>query len=463
VFVGRDRELDNLNSRYDGGKFECAIVYGRRRVGKTTLINEFIKDKKAIYYTGTQGNAKENLEGLSNSIYAYSNNATGISVSYSEFTQALTAAFEIARNERVIFVIDEYPYLAESYNAISSILQILIDKNKDTSKMFIILCGSSLSFMENQVLGYESPLYGRRTCQFKITPFSFFEIKDHYTKWKPEDLATIYGITGGVPLYLSLMNEKHSLEKNIKDTFLDANVYLFEEPTNLIQQECRDPAGYNSIIRAIAKGASKMSEISSKTGIGSAHLSGLLNKLISIGIVKKEAPFGMYSSRKTIYLIGDSMFRFWYRFIPDNTAAITRGLTDSVYDKIRPHINDFMGSVFEEICKQYLWESLRNDNMPVAFKDLGRWWGTDPKQKTEVEIDIMGEENSNTAIFAECKWRNENVDAGVLDALTRKASLFRYNKTWLYLFSKTGFTAGCIENAEALGNVKMVSFKDMMN
>jgi AAA+ ATPase superfamily predicted ATPase len=262
-------------------------------------------------------------------------------------------------------------------------LQVLIDKNKASSNMFLILCGSSMSFMENQVLGYKSPLFGRRTCQFKILPFEFFEVKNYFKKFNKVDLATVYGITGGIPHYMSFMDENLSVEENIKTHFLEPNAYLFEEPANLIKQECRDPAQYNSIIRAIAAGASKMSEICSKTGIDTALAASYLNKLISLGIVKKEKPFGASHSRKTIYVLEDSMFRFWYRFIPDNTAAISRSLTDAVYQKIAPQITAFMGSVFEEICKQYLWDQNRQGKAAIPFADLGRWWGNDPKKRQE--------------------------------------------------------------------------------
>ena len=300
MFIGRKRELDNLNQRYGCGKFECAIIYGRRRVGKTTLINEFIKDKEAISYTGIEGNQKENLEGLSKSIYSLSQDFSDASSNFSGFQEALETVFKIAQKRRIVFVIDEYPYIAISYKALSSILQILIDRNKDTSKMFLILCGSSLSFMENQVLGYESPLFGRRTCQYKITLFDFFEIKNYYNKFSDNDLAIIYGITGGIPLYMSLMNDNMSVEDNIKANFLVPNSYLFEEPTNVIKQECRDPSQYNSIIKAIATGPSRMSEISSKAGLDTSLATSYLNKLMSLGIVKKEMPFGIDSSQDNL-------------------------------------------------------------------------------------------------------------------------------------------------------------------
>lgn len=374
----------------------------------------------------------------------------------------MNTAFKIAEKRRIVFVIDEYPYIAGSYKALSSILQILIDKNKDTSKMFLILCGSSLSFMENQVLGYKSPLFGRRTCQYKIMPYDFFEIQDYYNKFSSTDLAVIYGITGGIPLYMSLMNDNLSVEENIKTNFLVPNAYLYEEPTNLIKQECRDPAQYNSIIKAIATGSSRMSEICSKTRLDTGLTTSYLNKLMSLGIVKKEMPFGTDSSRKTIYVLEDSMFRFWYRFIPDNLATINRGLTDIVYKKIAPQITSFMGGVFEEICKQYLWELNKQGKAAVTFTDLGRWWGNDPKNKCEAAVDIIATANDKTALFCECKWTNENVDTGVLDTLVERSKLFSFANVYLYLFAKTGFSKGCADKARGFGNVELVTFDTML-
>lgn len=461
MFIGRKRELDNLNKRYENGKFEAAIIYGRRRVGKTTLINEFVKDKEAIFYTGIEGNAKENLEGISRSIYSISEDFSDTGSSFDSFQVALETVFKIAEKRRIIFVIDEFPYLAGSYKSVSSILQILIDKNKDSSRLFLVLCGSSLSFMENQVLGYKSPLFGRRTCQFKIMPFDFFEITHYYKNFKGVDLAVIYGVTGGIPLYLSLMDEQLSVEENIKSNFLEPNAYLFEEPTNLIKQECRDPAQYNSIIRAIATGASRLSDICKKTDLDTSLATSYLTKLMSLGIIKKEKPFGTAGMRKTIYVLEDSMFRFWYRFIPDNMAAINRGLTDTAYQKIAPQIPAFMGGVFEEICKQYLWELNKRGKAEIPFLDLGRWWGNDSKRKCETEIDMMGTDGDKAALFAECKWTNEKVDTGVLNLLFQRSQMFHYKDIQLYLFAKSGFTTGCEEKAKQIGNVTLVEFDGM--
>lgn len=436
VFIGRNRELDDLNRRYSNEKFEFAVIYGRRRVGKTTLINEFVKDKPCIMYTATETNSKQNLEDLSRSIYALSNNYSDSDTVFKSYKSAFETVFKLAEKQRIIFVIDEYPYLAACSKGISSILQNVIDENHEKSNLFIILCGSSMSFMENQVMGYKSPLYGRLTCQYKILPFEFFEMKNFYKNFKGEDLALIYGITGGIPLYMTLINENLSVEQNIKNNFLTPNSYLYEEPANLIKQECRDASKYNSIISAIANGASRLSEICTKTDMATPLASSHLNKLIRLGIVKKEIPFGLKSSKKPLYSLEDSMFRFWYRFVQDNVSAINRGLSDIVYRRIEPQISGFMGAVFEEICKQYLWKLLSEDKSPVEFSDIGRWWGTNPKTRTREEIDIMGEADKNTALFCECKWKNEDVDTSVLNTLIARSGLFNYADKYYFFFKK---------------------------
>jgi AAA+ ATPase superfamily predicted ATPase len=461
MFIGRQSELKKLNERYDSGQFECAVIYGRRRVGKTTLINEFVKDKATIFFTGLETSSRENLENLSRSIMSLRYGFDTTSPVFPSFQAALDSVYEMAKEKRIIMVIDEYPYLAASYRGISSLLQIQIDEKYKNSKLMLILCGSSMSFMENQVLGYKSPLYGRRTAQFKIQPFDYFEAKDYYRGFGPYELASIYGITGGVPQYLALMNDKLSLEDNIKKNFFDSSAYLFEEPANLLKQEVREPAHYNAIIRAIATGSSKNSEISSKVGLESSACTAYLKNLISLGIVRKETPLTEGSSKKTIYVIDDNMFRFWYRFVPDNAALIQNGMTDRVWQKVEPQISAFMGKVFEDICKQWLWRENASGRLPIDFVDLGRWWGNDPIRRRETEIDILAYADEDHAIFGECKWTNEKVDTRVLDTLVERSELFRYRHKHLYLFAKTGFSSECIEKARTMNGVELVAFQDM--
>ncbi len=460
MFVGRENELATLNKLYASDKFEFIVIYGRRRVGKTALINQFISNKNAIYFTGVESNAKQNLENFSRSILSFH---TGIEAdnSFLSFQAALEYVFRLSEKERIILAIDEYPYVARASESLASVIQLLIDQYKETSKLVLILCGSSMSYMEDHVLAYKAPLYGRRTAQMRILPFDFGEVCRYFQNFSNEDKAVAYGIVGGTPQYLLQMNDHLSIEENIKNTYLNPASALYEEPENLLKQEVREPALYNAIIAAIAAGASRMSEIAGKVGENTNICSVYIKNLISLGIIRKETPYGEKASRKAIYAIEDNMFRFWYRFVPENNSIIARGAADLAYRRIEPFLSDYMGKVFEEICKQYLWKLLLAGKCPVAFFSLGRWWGNDPQEKSQAEIDILAEQDKDTALFGECKWTNEKVDLGVLETLIKRSRLFSYKKVHFYLFAKSGFTKGCIDRANDMGNVSLVSYKEI--
>lgn len=460
MFIGRERELDTLNKLYNEDKFQCVIIWGRRRVGKTTLINEFIKDKDCIYFTGIESTMKENLENFSRSIADYLGFDYNNAPVYSNFQNALDVISDLATEKQIVLVLDEYPYLAKSYSAISSILQHQIDHNfKKDTKLFIVLCGSSMSFMERQVLGYQSPLFGRRTAQMKVRPFDFFESLGFSKNFGNEDKAILYGMTGGVPQYLSFINENSSVKENIIKNFLSVNGYLFEEPTNLLKQELREPGTYNAIIRAIATGSSKSSEICTKVGLESAAIAGYLERLIELGIVKKEVPVGTNNSRKTIYSIEDNMFRFWYTFVPSNLIAIQRGLSEVAWKAVEKRLSTFMGKVFEQICFDYLWKNY--ETLPVLFQYAGRWWGSNPVLKREEEIDILAYNEEGQALLCECKWRNELVDVDVIKTLQDRGRLLPYDEYYYYVFAKRGFTERAIALAKESENIRLITFEEM--
>lgn len=458
MFAGRKKELKKLESMYAASDFQFAVLYGRRRVGKTTLIAEFIKNKQAISYISIEGTMKENLDGLSHAVMRW----RGIDAVYGDFETLFQDIDRISKKERLIFAIDEYPYLAASYPGISSVIQKHIDSCWKDSRLFLILCGSSVSFMENQVLGYKSPLYGRRTAQFKIRPFTFFEAREMLGGFAPEEQAILYGMTGGVPEYLSRIGNHMSVDENLISLFFDDNGTLFEEPVNLLKQEMREPASYHSVIAAIAGGASKLNEISVKTGLESSACSNFMTSLIQIGIVEKERPVTeKESSRKTIYRLQDSMFLFWYRFVRPNTTAIAMGTGEFLYTEyIKPQINSFMGNIFEDICRQYLYRPDVYQSLPFFFGKLGRWWGTNAAKKREEEIDIvaLGEDKM---LFGECKWRNGKVDACVIQTLLERGELFACPEKYYFVFSKSGFDAGTDSLAEQFG-VRRIAFEEML-
>ena len=443
MFYGRKEELGALEDMYQSGNFEFAVIYGRRRVGKTTLIGEFIKGKKSYFFTASESTALVNLTQLSVCI-GKSNTAPV----YRDFESAFKAVFDQASgSERLIFVIDEYPYLADAWRGVSSLLQILIDHNRQSSKLFLILCGSSMSFMENQVLGSKSPLYGRRTAQFKVLPFNFFDSQPFYENFEPVDRALFYGFTGGVPEYLCKIRHDLSVGENIKKLFVQTSGFFFEEPSNLLKQELREPSVYNTLIQAVAGGASKLNEIATKTGMESNKCAKYLASLISLGLVKKETPYGEVKSKKSVYKLQDQMFRFWYRFLFPNMSAIAQGLGESVYEQDIAHeINAYMGLVFEDICVQWFYRQAKNNKLPFYVGNFGRYWGADPKTKTQIEIDVMAARRED-ALFAECKWQNAPVGVDVYFELRRKSEMFGYESPHYFIFAKNGFT----KNLEEIG------------
>lgn len=460
-FVGRKRELKKLEELYATDEFQMAVFYGRRRVGKTTLINEFCKGKKTIFCVGIESTEKENLESFSKEVWRSQGQST-MMPAFKDFESLFDYIAKLAEKERLIFVIDEYPYLAGASPAISSILQAYIDRKMKNGKLFLILCGSSMSFMEHQVLGYKSPLYGRRTAQFKVLPFDYWESGEMLPGFSKKEQALLYGVTGGIPEYLYRIRQDWSVEQNLTDLFFESSGRLFEEPSNLLKQELRNPSTYNAVLTAIAEGHSKLNEIASTVGIASGGCSNLLTSLSELGIVTKEKPVAEASAKKTIYKITDQMFRFWYRFVGPNTNTITSGYGEQAFRRlVVDQLNDFMGQVFEKMCMDWLMIQQGEGRLPIFFSQIGHWWGGNPITRKQEEIDIMAVEKT-AAIFGECKWRNEPVDKTVLEKMITRSEMFAYEKKYIYLFSKSGFTNGCREQAKELNNVTLIDFESDM-
>lgn len=461
MFYCREEELRIMNSRYERGRFECIIIYGRRRVGKTALINEFCKGKPAIYFSALNASSKENLEALSRAVYSFKHPGGLTFPVYQSYMDALDEITTMAANERMVFVIDEYPYLAKAEKSISSRLQHIIDHQWQEGKLYLILCGSSMSFMENQVLGYESPLYGRRTAQFKIQALTYREITAFHPAMSAQDQALLYGVTGGIPHYINKLDVGRDLDTALMENLFSASAYLFEEPENLLKQELREPAIYNSIISAIAGGSSRANEISTKVGLESGVCAKYLKILLNLGILKKETPITEKPGKKTIYVIDDNFFRFWYRFIPKNMSLIGSGRMPLVYEQVvKRFFPDYMGLVFEKMCREYLLRYA--DELPFSIENIGQWWGSDPDTRKEIQIDIVGTSVEGEAyLIGSCKYRNEKTGIEELELLKRYAAIFRKNGAfYYYLFSKSGFTHALLE-AEKRGEVTLRTLKDL--
>ena len=435
MFRGREKELKRLDLMYKSNRFEFAIFYGRRRIGKTTLINHFIKYKRYIFFASQKTSKEENLIELSRQISAL----TGFDIAFSSFIDAFRAVIKLAKEERLIFVIDEYPYLMkENRDDISSILQNLIDNEAKETKLFLILAGSSLSFMEDNVLGKESPLYGRATAIFKIKPFDYLTSSKFVPRYSCEDKALVYGITGGIPRYLELFSDEITIKENLLFNFFDSNSILFNERDNFLKEEFKEVSTYNAILSAIANGSTKLAEIADKAGIQVGTLPIYLNKLKEIGAVDKQVPIGN-NERRGIWTITDLFLRFYFFFVPRNISTIVSGRMESAYDQVvEPFLSDYMGKVFERISIEYI--SLYAD-LPFPLKSIGSWWGGSKREKKEIETLIVATSAiGNDLIIGSVKYRKKEVGVSELELMREYSSEIGITGNFHYwFFSRSGF------------------------
>jgi len=462
-FHGRKEELKELNILYNKKGFKFVIVYGRRRVGKSTLIQKFISDgnKQNISFMALEQNDKLNLESFSESVLTEYGTAKNYLSSFDSWDKAFKYAAEQAGNKKLIIFIDEYPYLANANKSISSILQKNIDNVFKSTNITLILCGSSMSFMENQVLGAKSPLYGRRDRQFKIEPFDYYESANFFKSYNNEDKAVIYGAAGGIPQYLYKMTNYKSIKEGIKNEFLKKSGMLYEEPRNLLMQELREPMIYNAIIRSIAGGATKSNDIAARTGEENKKVGKYLAKLASLHIIKKEIPVMNTRKRNNIYQLSDNMFRFWNRFVAANSLNIESGMYDYVFnERIMPNLPEYMGHIFEDICIQYMKRQNESFVLPFVFNSIGRWWGNNPLEKRQEEIDFIAI-NGKAAVFGECKWK-DTVNTDVLTELKRKAEMFKqFDKKYYYIFCKGTFSKDLKEITKKEKNIRLITLDDI--
>jgi len=467
MFVSRTEELAALNRLYRKNTFQMAVVYGRRRVGKTTLIREFIKDKQNIFFAAQQANEYLNLQLFSESVYSFFGlpKSTG---AFGNWHDAFSFIAEKVKEERFILVIDEFPYLAEQNKSIRSILQNIIDHIMKDTALFLIICGSQISFMESQVLGYKSPLFGRRTAQFKIEGFDYIDAAKMLAGVSSEDKIKYYTCIGGTPHYLNQIDPLTPFEENIQDLYFEPQGYMFSEPHMLLQQEIREPAMYNSIIAAVATGASRLNDISTKINEDTAKTSKYIKTLLDLKILRRDVPFGENPerSRRSLYKIADNCYRFWYKFVFMNHAGIETGTGRIIAENtVFPALPSFIGApAFEEICLQYIIHRNKEGKLPFLATAFGTWWGTDDRKRQPADIDAIADnKQQGMALLCECKWRNEATDVTEIQKLLKKSYLLPgYREYYFMFFSKAPFSESALCLAKEYKNLRLITMEMML-
>lgn len=446
--IGRIEELNRLERLYDSSKFEFLTMYGRRRIGKTTILREFSGRHKSLFFSAQEKNDSLNLIDFSKTIQTF------FEGNYISAFPDWKAAFEyITRKvskEKLVLIIDEFPFLAETNPSIKSILQHIIDHTWKEKNIFLILCGSSVSFMLNDVMGYKSPLYGRITENMEVKPFDYWESAEFFPNYNKTEKAIAYGILGGVPRYLEVFSSEVSLEENIKNNLLMEGSFLNDEPQTLLRMELREPSIYNSILEAISNGCNKICEIADRIHEDKSKCSKYMLTLQTLRLIEKRVPCTEpEKSKKGIYEITDNYYKFWYRFLFTNQNYYSMLGLERSCEEIMDNINDYMGTVFEKICEQYLLRAAKEKKLPFIPFKMGKWWGNNPLLKAQDDIDILAlDKTGEKALFCECKFRNKSMSMEEYDDLVMATKMFQNIKEkHLMFFSKSGFTEPVKERA----------------
>ena len=397
-FVNRAKELEFMERHFKSEDAGFIVLYGRRRVGKTELINRFIKSKRHIYFLARRESEVETFSRMSMELFKVFRDELLISRPLSSMDSFFDYLYEKAKEERIVMVIDEFPMLIERFRGLPSVLQDHWDNKLRFSKLFLILCGSSIGMMETEVLDYRSPLYGRRTGQWKVEPLNFFELAELFPDYSAEEIVKVYSALDAIPGYLVKFDPSVSVEKNIEERIFRKGEFLNLEPEFLLREELRDPSNYMSILRTIAAGSSTFNEICTSTRLDKSLVSKYLTILENLHIVEKTFPvIATGKARlkgKGSYRIKDKFFNFWFRYVYPFQNYLERSEIAVVAEFLSRDFNTYLGFVFEDVAREFLIRL--KSKTPLR---IGRWWYKDK----EIDLVVLNETKKECAFF-EVKW-----------------------------------------------------------
>ena len=444
MFVNRVSELDLLEKRFASGKAEFFVLYGRRRVGKTELLAHFCEGRRSIFFVADLGSETSLRTALSSAVNTTLYGSNQMNAVYSTWEDLFIALAQPAKTERLVVVLDEFPYLVTAYPPLATIIQKVWDQILKNSQIMLVLCGSYIGMMEETVLGYQAPLYGRRTGQYLLEPLQFKDARLFYPAFDQEDQVRAYAVYGGTPAYLQTLQSQLNLKENILDGILSRGSFLYDEVRFVLQQELREPRNYFAILQAIAAGKTRLNEIKQATGIDG--VTAYLDTLQQLHLVERVVPVTEtqpQKSRRGIYRLKDHYLRFWFRYVHPNRSQLELGGAQIILDnQVMPEIDHFASLTFEEVCQQFFWQSGLSRKLSFVPTHIGKWWNANE----EIDIVVLGEAN---AILVECKWTSKPIGVDILADLERKAELVRpeleNRQIHFALCSRSGFTSQIIE------------------
>ncbi len=458
VFRGRTAELGILDKKFKQSGFVMTVLYGRRRVGKTSLVNKFLHDHncKSISFTAVERGEAELLSLMTESVLnALSPELSG-NISFNSFEKIFDYIGKQAEKERIIFFIDEYPYLAKQCPYIQSVLQKQIDTKWKNGNLFFIICGSLVSFMKDEVLAETAPLHGRSDLELKLRPFNYIETAEFLDGFTNEEKAVCYGLTNGVAKYIEQFDTSESLDENIIEQFYSVGGYFSEEQIKtVVSNDKKNPALYNSVISAVATGHTKNGEIASY--VGADEVTYPLKILVSAELLERRV------AKKPYYVLNDSMLEFWFRYVNRAISLINAGNGAVYYQShVKNHLHDFMGKVFEKMAKEYLLSHAGSGDFPIltSITDYQDTVLDEDGKYKQIEIDLLGRDGKKILLVGECKFKNSAFDRAEYEKLLDKVKYLPADSPVLCIFSLGGFSEYVKENAK---ECKLITLDDMYN
>ena len=429
-FINRKKELNFFEEKYLSKKSELIILYGRRRIGKTELLLNFSKNKKILYFLGRLESNRDTIKRFNDLFIKFFNDMQLLSHPLLNWDAIFDYLIEKSSEERLVLIIDEFPFLIERFPEIISVMQDKWDFGLKNSKIMLILSGSSVSMMEKYTLDYKSPLYGRRTGQWLLDKLDVGCLNEFFEGYNIKDLILVYSVLDMIPGYLLKFSLDVNAKDNIKNKILSKGEFLYEEVEILLREELRDPSNYMSIISSIAGGVTTFGEIHTRTQLDKSLLSKYLFILEKLGIIEKTFPLvktykSKLKAKGSVYFVQDNFFDFWFRFVYLNKQQLEKGEINKVLDD--KELNEFVSKKFET----FIIKIIDKFNL-IEFTKIGRQWGKIPnalKGKNTYEIDIVAlNEDKKEILFCECKWK-DNVNAEkILSELKEKAKYVDWNK-----------------------------------
>ena len=449
MFWDRHQELHTLEREYSREGGSLVVIYGRRRVGKTTLIKEFIRDKPAMYFL-----ADERLESVQRRRFQailsdFCDDPLLARVTTGDWDTLFDLLIQrVDWNQRIVLVIDEFQYLAKTTPGFPSFIQGMWDERFKDMNIMLILCGSLVGMMRRLCLDSGSPLYGRRTGQLRLQPLQFIDYLDIFDA-SFNDLVPLYAVTGGIPRYIELLKQdREDLLEQLTVHALQPGSALYDEPRFLLIGEVKETTTYFSILQTIASGDHKVGNIARTLELPANRLSAYIQTLEDLNFIERRTPVTAGpQSRRGLYYISDLFARFWFRYVFPNQNYLEIGRTANVEAQLRATFDsEFVATVFEQCCANYLWRMADRQEIPFVPQRIGHWWS----KNQEIDIVALNQE-SKDVLFGECKWTQKPIGIDVLKSLYGKVQQVKWHREqrreWYVLFSRAGFQKALIDRA----------------